>query len=53
MPTIIRFLLCVGVLYVAFLLCGWAVLGPYNPKVTLCVDSTFFSFPDVYRFLVS
>ncbi|XP_065842062.1 mucolipin-3-like [Oscarella lobularis] len=32
MPTIIRFLLCVGVLYVAFLLCGWAVLGPYNPK---------------------
>ena len=32
MPSILRFMLCTLILYVAFLLCGWAVLGPYNEK---------------------
>jgi hypothetical protein len=32
MPSILRFMFCTLILYVAFLLCGWAVLGPYNKK---------------------
>jgi mucolipin 3 len=32
MPSVLRFMLCTLILYVAFLLCGWAVLGPYNEK---------------------
>ena len=32
-PNVIRFIVCTGVLYIAFLLCGWLVLGPYHPKV--------------------
>lgn len=33
MPSVIRFVICTGILYIAFLLCGWLVLGPYHPKV--------------------
>lgn len=33
MPSVLRFILCGGVLYVAFMLCGWLVLGPYHSKV--------------------
>ena len=33
LPSVIRFIVCGGVLYLAFLLCGWLVLGPYHPKV--------------------
>eukprot|EP00118_Oscarella_pearsei_P029199 m.3898 g.3898 ORF g.3898 m.3898 type:complete len:697 (+) comp9950_c0_seq2:57-2147(+) len=36
-PSIIRFMICVAVLYIAFVLCGWAVLGPYNTKFTTIV----------------
>eukprot|EP00731_Ephydatia_muelleri_P025043 Em0017g126a len=32
LPSVIRFIVCGGVLYFAFLLCGWLVLGPYHPK---------------------
>lgn len=31
---VLRFLLCVGMLYLAFTLCGWVVLGPYHIKFT-------------------
>ena len=33
MPSVVRFIICAGILYIAFLLCGWLVLGPYHPKV--------------------
>ena len=33
MPSVLRFIVCAGILYVAFLLCGWLVFGPYHPKV--------------------
>lgn len=32
-PNVIRLLVCTGILYIAFLLCGWLVMGPYHPKV--------------------
>ncbi|KAL5506143.1 hypothetical protein EMCRGX_G007720 [Ephydatia muelleri] len=32
LPSVLRFVLCGGVLYVAFMLCGWLVLGPYHAK---------------------
>ena len=32
-PSVLRFIICTGILYIAFLLCGWLVLGPYHPKV--------------------
>ena len=35
-PSVIRFIICTGILYIAFLLCGWLVLGPYHPKVCVC-----------------
>uniref|UniRef100_A0A5S6QE51 PKD_channel domain-containing protein n=1 Tax=Trichuris muris TaxID=70415 RepID=A0A5S6QE51_TRIMR len=31
-PNVMRFLLCAGILYLAFLFCGWIVIGPYNMK---------------------
>ena len=34
-PNVMRFVVCTGILYIAFLLCGWLVLGPYHPKVSL------------------
>ena len=33
LPSVMRFIICAGILYISFLLCGWLVLGPYNPKV--------------------
>ncbi|CAG0921903.1 unnamed protein product [Notodromas monacha] len=32
MPNILRFLLCVILIYSGFALCGWVVLGPYHIK---------------------
>ena len=32
-PSVLRFVICTGILYIAFLLCGWLVMGPYHPKV--------------------
>ena len=34
-PSVLRFIICTGILYIAFLLCGWLVLGPYHPKVCI------------------
>ncbi len=33
MPSVVRFGVCAGILYISFLLLGWLVLGPYHPKV--------------------
>ncbi|XP_064385515.1 mucolipin-3-like [Halichondria panicea] len=32
MPSVVRFGVCAGILYISFLLLGWLVLGPYHPK---------------------
>ena len=32
-PNVGRFIVFTGILYIAFLLCGWLVMGPYHPKV--------------------
>lgn len=32
LPSVLRFCVCAGILYFAFLLCGWLVLGAYHPK---------------------
>ena len=37
-PNVMRFIVCTGILYIAFLLCGWLVLGPYHPKVSLSLS---------------
>ena len=37
MPSVMRFAVCAGILYISFLLCGWLVFGPYHPKVGVCV----------------
>ncbi|CAI8007043.1 Mucolipin-3 [Geodia barretti] len=31
-PSVVRFFVCAGILYLAFLFCGWLVLGAYHPK---------------------
>jgi mucolipin 3 len=31
-PSVARFFVCAGILYFAFLFCGWLVLGAYHPK---------------------
>ena len=36
-PRLLKFLACVGVLYLAFMLCGWVALGPFHYKV--CVGT--------------
>ena len=33
MPSVLRFIVCGGIFYIAFLLLGWLVLGSYHPKV--------------------
>ncbi len=35
LPSVLRFGVCVGILYISFLLLGWLVLGPYHPKVVV------------------
>ena len=39
-PSVMRFIICTGIFYIAFLLCGWLVMGPYHPKVwlTSCIN---------------
>ncbi|KAL5506145.1 hypothetical protein EMCRGX_G007724 [Ephydatia muelleri] len=32
LPSVLRFVVCAGVLYIAFVLTGWLVLGPYHSK---------------------
>ena len=31
-PSIIRFICCVGFIYMGFVICGWIVFGPYHEK---------------------
>jgi len=31
-PTIIRFIMCVAIIYLGFTVCGWIVFGPYHVK---------------------
>lgn len=38
LPSVLRFCVCAGILYFAFLLCGWLVLGAYHPKVCDLMD---------------
>lgn len=37
-PSVVRFFVCAGILYFAFLFCGWLVLGAYHPKVSGCIS---------------
>ena len=32
-PRLLKFLVCVGVLFLSFMLCGWVVLEPFHYKV--------------------
>ena len=32
-PSILRFAICIMILFIAFAFCGWLVIGPYHPKV--------------------
>ncbi|XP_065903014.1 mucolipin-3-like [Dysidea avara] len=32
LPSILRFAVCVLILFMAFIFCGWLVMGPYNPQ---------------------
>ena len=34
LPSILRFAVCVLILFMAFIFCGWLVMGPYNPQVS-------------------
>ena len=36
-PSVVRLVVCTGVLYIAFMFLGWLVLGPYHAKVCVCV----------------
>ena len=33
-PSVLRFSICAGILYIAFMFLGWLVLGPYHTKVS-------------------
>ena len=33
-PSVARFCVCAGLLFVGFMFCGYIVLGPFHPKVT-------------------
>lgn len=33
LPSILRFLCCIVILFIAFSLCGWLLVGHYHPKV--------------------
>merc|ERR1719195_2343355 len=32
MPNIMRFIVCTSLIYMGFVFCGWAILGPYHFK---------------------
>lgn len=34
LPSVLRFSVCAGILYIAFMFLGWLVLGPYHTKVS-------------------
>ena len=41
-PSVVRFFVCAGILYLAFLFCGWLVLGAYHPKVESDIPFFFY-----------
>eukprot|EP00731_Ephydatia_muelleri_P026750 Em0018g850a len=41
-PRLLKFLACVGVLYLAFMLCGWVALGPFHYKFS-SYDVSFYT----------
>ena len=40
-PSVMRFAVCVLILFVSFVLCGWLVLGPYNLRVSMADVVTY------------
>ena len=51
-PTVLRFAICVFILFTAFVLCGWLVLGPYHPKVSIHSQLILKCFILFYLFIV-
>ena len=41
-PRLLKFLACVGILYLAFMLCGWVALGPFHYKFS-DFDTSFYT----------
>eukprot|EP00731_Ephydatia_muelleri_P026752 Em0018g852a len=41
-PRLVKFFLCAGILFVAFMLCAWVVLGPFHYKFQT-FDGTFYA----------
>lgn len=41
-PRLVKFFLCAGILFVAFMLCAWVVLGPFHYKFQT-FDGTFYT----------
>lgn len=35
-PSMVRFGVCVSLLFAGFMFCGWIVFGPFHPKVRKC-----------------
>ena len=33
-PTVLRFAVCIFIIFIAFVISGWLVLGTYHSKVT-------------------
>ena len=40
-PRVWRFAVCIFILFIAYLLSGWLVLGPYHPKVIIIICSSY------------
>lgn len=38
LPSFLRFAVCMIILFLAFVFCGWVVIGPYNLRV--CIYAT-------------
>uniref|UniRef100_A0A4W6FLX8 Mucolipin TRP cation channel 1a n=1 Tax=Lates calcarifer TaxID=8187 RepID=A0A4W6FLX8_LATCA len=55
-PNVIRFCLCVAVIYLGYCFCGWIVLGPYHVKfrslsmVSECLSTLVWLFSQVYLY---
>ena len=37
-PPLVKFITCVGILFLAYALCGWVILSPYHNKVHPCAQ---------------
>ena len=36
-PSVLRFAVCMLILFMAFTFYGWLIIGPYNPQVVICM----------------